>query len=106
MQRCLSVAFEFKGREYYAIVRHRVMKTKSYFKVRIMNHRLDSMLNRGNGNIIEEQDWEIALTASSESGEEAVLRSCIANQLVRQLQLDHNKNQSTTIKDFSLLTPY
>ena len=63
MHRCINVPFDFKGKEYFAIVRQQTINNKINYKIRIMNHRLDSLLHKSNLNIIEEGDAQYRVTA-------------------------------------------
>lgn len=106
MERCISVSFDFKGKQYYAIVRHRTIENKRFYKIRIMNHRLDSMLNRGNFSIIEEQDGKICFPGMEEQLPESKLRVMIARELISQIRQDEGETRYDFITDFKLLTPY
>jgi hypothetical protein len=106
MKRCISVSFDFKGKEYYAIVRHREAESKKYYRIRIMNQRLDAMLNKGNFAIIEEVDGTVVCPGCDPSSPESQIRANIARELIQQLNDQSTKEEFTFITDFKLLTPY
>jgi len=105
MERCISVAFEHKGKEYFAIVRHLVMQDKSYYKVRVMNNRLDGLLNAHGANIIAENEWSAELI-NDENNEALVLHNSITRRLGQQLTAESRTSPITNVKNFDLLTPY
>ena len=107
MQRCISVGFEYRGKEYFAIVRQRVMEGKNYYKVRIMNNRLDSLLSSDSGNLIEEHECRVPATFTDDKNNEAIrLRNCIIPRLAQQIKIETSKTPVARIKEFDLLTPY
>jgi hypothetical protein len=105
MKRCISVSFDFKGKEYYAIVRHREADSKTFYRISIMDHKLDALLNKGNFNIIEEVDGTVVCPGVTSEGAEVEIRAKIARELVLQLKQQQPEQQYTFIKDFKLLTP-
>jgi hypothetical protein len=106
MKRCISVSFDFKGKQYYAIVRHRTIENKRFYKIRIMNHRLDTLLNRGNFSILEEQDGNVCFPGMDEQLPESKLRATIASELISQIKQEEGEKRYSFITDFKLLTPY
>ena len=105
MQRCINVPFDFKGKEYYAIVRKQIISNKKNYKVRIMNHRLDSLLHKSNLNIIEEDDTNMLLTQEGKMTEETELRLSILRALSNQIAIQGHSSFDF-ITDFKLLTPF
>jgi cell division GTPase FtsZ len=104
MQRCINVPFNFKGKEYYAIVRQHIINNKKNYKIRIMNHRLDSLLHKSNLNIIEEGDGNLLLQEDKLT-EETELRETIIRALTDEISSQGHVNYDF-IKDFKLLTPF
>jgi len=105
MQRCINVPFNFRGKEYYAIVRQHKINNKKNYKIRIMNHRLDSLLHKSNLNIIEEGEINRLLEQVGKKTEEAELRDSIIRALTDQITNRAHVNYDF-IKDFKLLTPF
>jgi cell division GTPase FtsZ len=105
MQRCINVPFNFRGKEYYAIVRRQIINKKKNYKIRIMNHRLDSLLHKSNLNIIEEGDSNVLLLQEGKLAEEIQLRESIIRALTEQIS-SHGPVNYDFIKDFKLLTPF
>ncbi|HTE23517.1 hypothetical protein [Flavitalea sp.] len=104
MQRCFNVPFDFKGKEYYAIVRQQTINNKKNYKIRVMNHRLDALLHKSNLTIIEECDGNVSLPPGSNLTEEGELHLSIARAL--SIQLSHHCNADFDfIPGFKLLTP-
>ncbi|RYE52472.1 MAG: hypothetical protein EOP48_16430 [Sphingobacteriales bacterium] len=106
MQRCISVPFDFKGKEYYAIVRQYAIDHKVYYKIRIMNHRLDSMLHKSNLNIIEECDGHLAIPNMDKWTLEGELSLSVIQELIMRLSNYDEHNQYDLITEYGLLTPF
>jgi hypothetical protein len=106
MQRCINVPFTFKGKEYYSIIRRQTINDKKYYKIRIMNHRLDALLHKSNCNIINEYDGYIALPEMSKWTEETELLLTVAKELKKELSLQGRDRDFKFITDFRLLSPY
>ena len=105
MHRCINVPFDFQGKEYYAIIRQQIINNKKNYKIRIMNHRLDTLLHKNNLNVFEEGDVHISLIEASKLTEETELRQVILTSLTNQLP-GGNRVNFDFISDFKLLTPF
>ena len=106
MERCINVEFTFKGKEYFAIIRRQTINHNRYYKIRIMNHRLDALLHKSNCNIINEYDGYIALPEMSKWTEESELLLTIAKELKKELCREGRDHDFRFVTDFRLLTPY
>jgi cell division GTPase FtsZ len=105
MQRCINVPFDFRGKEYFAIVRKQIISNKINYKIRIMNHRLDSLLHKSNLNIIEEGDSNMLLAQEGKMAEQTELRLSILRALTNQIA-GQGHTSFDFITDFKLLTPF
>ena len=106
MQRCISVSFEFKGKEFYAIVRRREIQNRTFYKIRIMNYRLDALVHKSNANVIKEVDGRLLLPQNDLSSEAVQIQLSVAKQLSQHLSQEQSHRGHTPVNDFRLLTPF
>ncbi|MHA4844205.1 hypothetical protein ACX0G7_08575 [Flavitalea antarctica] len=106
MERCINVGFTFNGKEYFAIIRRQTINNKKYYKIRIMNQRLDALLHKSNCNIINEYDGYIALPEAGKWSEGSELLLTIAKELKKELGREGRDHDFGFVTDFRLLTPY
>ena len=106
MHPCISVRFEFKGKEYYAIVRQSTFNNRILYRIRIMNHRLDALLHKANLNIIEASDDRLVLPEMKNQKAELMLLMSVAKGMSMQLFKTTEEKPFHFITDFELLTPF
>ena len=106
MKRCFSVSFDYKGKEYFAIVRHRSVDNKGFFHIRIMNHRLDALINKNNLSIIEEKDGSVCISEAELNSEDSIIQAAIVRELLKEIEEKDDGNEYVHISDFPLLTPF
>jgi hypothetical protein len=103
MKRCSSVSFVFKGKEYFAIVRQRLSNGKGFYHIRIMNHKLDSLLNKNNLSLIEVSDGK--LVAPTSGIDESIQNS--ASEKTEKFGVNELRQKAfEIIKNYDHLTPY
>ena len=106
MKRCISVSFDYKGKEYFAIVRHRSVDHKGFYHIRIMNHRLDALINKHNLSMIEEKDGTLCTPETGSHSEDYIIQAAIVDELVKELEENDDVIEYVHISYYPLLTPF
>ena len=81
----MSLGFEYKGREYYSLIRVKARNDKTEYHVTVMNGDLERLLY-GN-HVIREVNGELEIEAIPPSSEQCKLKKQIAEALNRHLHL-------------------
>jgi hypothetical protein len=79
----MSLGFEFKGKEYYSLIRVKERNEKTEYHITVMNGDLERMLY-GN-HIINEVDGELEAGTVADGNDQLLLKSKIAEALNRHL---------------------
>lgn len=103
MRQCMSVSFFYREREYFAIVRHKIISDQGYYSIRIMNNKLDSLLNKNKLDLIKETDGQIEDTPQLVTNESGIIYNAIASEIKRILETN-SQGDFEKIRDFRLLT--
>ncbi|MET0242226.1 MAG: hypothetical protein ABW174_02105 [Flavitalea sp.] len=107
MKDCRSLNFTFKNKDYYAIVRHRQVGDKSFYHVRIMNQKLDNLLNAGNHSLLYEKNGQILKMGNTHaSGNLGLLRKAIVNEIFKSVTGHEDPYPYRWISNYDMITPY
>jgi hypothetical protein len=82
----MSLGFEFKGREYYSLIRVKERNEKTEYHVTVMNGELERLLY-GN-HIINEINGQLEIESIPENSEQCKLKKQIARALNRHLHIN------------------
>lgn len=83
MTKIISLPFEFRGQEYYTLIRARSTPECTKFKVTIMNGALEQAMH--GDNIMEYRDGEVFCSMNEDENEAAALKRTVVNMLKEYL---------------------
>ena len=80
----MSLGFEFKGKEYYSLIRVKEKNNKTEYHITVMNGDLERLLY-GN-HVVKELNGELEIENAAENNEQAILKKQIVEALSKHLQ--------------------
>lgn len=104
MNRISSTSFNFEGQEFFCIIRYRKFDNMERYIVRIMNHRLDSLLADQQMNVLVKVDGKFIAAPKSISVQQMLLRSAIIER-IESGNIQQTSGRINLIRDMSLITP-
>ena len=81
----MSIGFEFKGKEYYTLIRVKEKSDKTEYHITVMNGELEKLLY-GN-HIINEVNGHLQIDSGLEVNEQGKLKRQIIDALIKHLQV-------------------